>query len=173
MHGIRWVQEHGLLEQTVFVVKANAHKAAAMLAETGRPVALTGGLFHIEVDPVTRKEVRTFAPKVFAEAGITLSIGSEKGRMGPDRLAYQAATCIREGVSQTNALAMVTSNAASLWGMEGKIGVLAEGAIGNMVVLDGSPLSMQSKVLHVWIAGNEAYDRSADQRLQHLLEGVK
>jgi imidazolonepropionase-like amidohydrolase len=173
MHGIRWVTEHGLLEQTVFVVEASAHRAASMLAETGRPVALTGGLFHLDVDPVTRKEERTFAPKVFADAGVTLTIGSEKGRMGPDRLAYQAATCVREGVGKSAALAMVTSNAGALWGMDGKIGVLAEGAIGNMVVLSGDPLSLQSKVLKVWVGGNEVYDRDNDERLQRLLEGAE
>ncbi|MBC8406991.1 MAG: amidohydrolase family protein [Planctomycetes bacterium] len=173
MHGIRWVKEHGLLDQTVFVVEAGAHKAASMLAETGRPVALTGGLFHIEIDLVTRKEERTFAPKVFADAGVTLTIGSEKGRMGPDRLAYQAATCVREGVAKDAALAMVSSNAGTLWGMEGKIGVLAEGAIGNMVILSGDPLSLQSKVIKVWVAGNEAYDRANDVRLQRLLEGAE
>ncbi len=173
MHGIRWVKEHNLLEQTVFVVEAGAHKAAGMLAETGRPVALTGGLFHVETDPVTRKENRTFAPKVFAEAGVTLTIGSEKGRMGPDRLAYQAATCVREGMSKNAALAMVSSNAATLWGLDGKIGVLAEGAVGNMVVMSGDPLSLQSKVLKVWVGGNEVYDRANDERLQRLLEGAE
>jgi imidazolonepropionase-like amidohydrolase len=68
---------------------------------------------------------------------------------------------------------MVSSNAGTLWGMEGKIGVLAEGAIGNMVILSGDPLSLQSKVIKVWVAGNEAYDRANDVRLQRLLEGAE
>lgn len=173
MHGIRWVTERGLIHHTVFVIEAGAVKAAEMLAKSGRPVALTGGLYHVEVDPITRKEKRTFVPKVFADLGVDITIGSEKGRMGPDRLAYQAATCVREGVPKAVALSMVTSNAGEVWGMEGKIGVLKEGAIGNMVVMSGDPLSLQSKVLKVWIAGNEVYDRDNDERLQRLLEGAE
>jgi imidazolonepropionase-like amidohydrolase len=171
MHGVRWAEDHGLMDQVVFVVTAEAHKAAAPLAATGRPVALSGGLFHVEKDPVTGKEIRTFAPKVLAQAGVTLSIGSEKGRMGPDRLSYQASTCVREGMSPADALAMVSSNAAILWGLEGKLGVLAEGAFGNMTLLDGDPLSSSSKVLKVWLQGFEVYDRDSDSRLQRLLEG--
>jgi imidazolonepropionase-like amidohydrolase len=171
MHGILWAKDHGLLDQVVFVVSAAAHKAATELAETGRPVALGGSLFHIEKDPVTGKEIRTFAPKVFADSGVTLSIASEKGRMGPDRLSYQASTCVREGVSRADALAMVTSNAAILWGLDGTLGVLAEGAYGNMALLDGDPLSSSSKVLKVWLRGSEVYDRESDSRLQRLLEG--
>ena len=173
VHGLRWLNEHNLIHNTVFVIEAGAHKVAETLAKTGRPVVLTGGLFHIEVDPVTRKEKRTFVPKVFSDLGVDLAIGSEKGRMGPDRLAYQAATCVREGVSPAIALSMVTRNAAEAWGMEGKIGVLKEGAVGNMVVMSGAPLSLQSKVLKVWIGGKEAYDRENDERLQRLLEGAE
>ncbi len=171
MHGLDWARDHGLLEQCVFVVSSAAHEAADLLAESGRPVALVGGLFHVENDPVTGKEKRTFAPTVLAEAGVTFAIGSEKGRMGPDRLAYQAATCVREGMSREQALALVTTAPAVLWGQEGQLGVLAKGALGNMVLLDGDPLAISSKVLKVWVKGREVYDRDQDERLQGLLEG--
>lgn len=169
-HGMRWVKEHGL-DNVVYVVSAQAHKAADMLAEAGAHVALVGGLEHIEIDPISQEETRTFAPKVFADAGVTFSIGSEKGRMGPDRLAYQAGLCVREGMSKAQALALVTSNPAKLWGMEGKLGTLQEGAFGNMVLMSGDPMALDSHVHHVWVRGNHVYDRSKDERLQRLLEG--
>jgi imidazolonepropionase-like amidohydrolase len=169
-HGLRWAKEHGL-ENVVYVVSADAHKAADMLADANAMVALEGGLESVEIDPVSGKEKRTFAPKVFAEKGITFSIGSEKNRMGPDRLGYQAALCMREGMSAGDALALVTSNPAKLWGLEGQVGTLVEGALGNFTLMSGDPLAADSQVLHVWLRGNEVYDRANDQRLQRLLEG--
>jgi len=169
-HGLRWAKEHGF-ENVVYVVSADAHKAADMLAESNAMVALVGGLEAIEIDPVSGKEKRTFAPKVFAEKGITFSIGSEKNRMGPDRLSYQAALCVREGMSTADAFALVTSVPAKLWGLEGQVGTLVDGALGNLTLMSGDPLAADSKVLHVWLRGNKVYDRAKDQRLQRLLEG--
>lgn len=169
-HGLRWASEHGL-EDVVYVVSADAHKAADMLAEANAMVALVGGLEAIEIDPVSGKEERTFAPSAFAEKGITFSIGSEKGRMGPDRLAYQAALCMREGMSRADAMALVTLNPAKLWGMEGQLGTLQQGALGNFTLMSGDPLAADSQVLHVFVKGNHVYDRSNDERLQRLLEG--
>jgi imidazolonepropionase-like amidohydrolase len=169
-HGLRWAKEHGF-ENVVYVVSADAHKAADMLAEANAMVALVGGLEAVEIDPVSGKEKRTFAPKVFAEKGITFSIGSEKNRMGPDRLSYQAALCVREGMSTADAFALVTSVPAKLWGLEGQVGTLVEGAFGNLTLMSGDPLAADSKVLHVWLRGNKVYDRAKDQRLQRLLEG--
>ena len=169
-HGMRWASERGL-EKVVYVVSADAHKAADMLAEANVMVALVGGLEAVEIDPVSGKEERTFAPTVFAEKGITFSIGSEKGRMGPDRLGYQAALCMREGMSRADAMALVTANPAKLWGMEGQVGTLVEGALGNFTLMSGDPLAADSQVLHVFVRGNHVYDRSKDERLQRLLEG--
>jgi len=171
-HGLRWVNDHGFaMDMVVFVVSSDAHQAADMLAEAGAHVALTGSLESVEINPVSGKEERTFAPSVFAEKGITFSIGSEKGRMGPDRLSYQAALCVREGMSHADALALVTTNPAKLWGMAGKLGSLEAGAYGNFALLSGDPLDAGSKILKVWVRGDEVYDRDSDERLQRLLEG--
>jgi imidazolonepropionase-like amidohydrolase len=169
-HGLRWASERGL-ENVVYVVSADAHKAADLLAEAGAHVALIGGLEAVELDPVSGEEKRTFAPTIFAEKGITFSIGSEQGRMGPDRLGYQAALCVREGMSRADAMALVTTNPAKLWGMEGQVGSLQEGALGNFTLMSGDPLAADSQVLHVWVRGNHVYDRAKDERLQRLLEG--
>ena len=171
VHGKSWLESRGLLGQAVFVVTASAHKAADVLAEAGRPVVLQGGLYHTETDPVTRKESETFAPKVFADAGITFAISAQEGRLGPNRLGYQAATCVREGMSESQALALVTSAPAECWGLGDRLGKLKSGADGTFVVLSDGPFAAESKVLEVWIRGEKAYDRENDERLQRLVEG--
>jgi imidazolonepropionase-like amidohydrolase len=78
---------------------------------------------------------------------------------------------VREGMSTADAFALVTSVPAKLWGLEGQVGTLVEGAFGNLTLMSGDPLAADSKVLHVWLRGNKVYDRAKDQRLQRLLEG--
>ncbi|MGB0952318.1 MAG: amidohydrolase family protein [Planctomycetota bacterium] len=166
-----WLGEYDLLGNSIMVVSSAAWKAADQLAAMGRPVVISGDLWHVERDPVSWKEIRTFAPSALNDAGVEFAIGSVEGRMGPDRLAYQAAMCIREGVSRDVALASVTSRPAKFWGLENDLGDFQEGADGTFVVFDRDPLAADAHVLEVWIRGVKSYDRSEDQRLQRLEEG--
>ncbi len=170
-HAHAWLEEHKLLANTVFEVSAAGWKAAAELAEMGRPVVLRGDLWHVERDPLTWKEIRTFAPKVFADAGVEFALSSVEGRMGPNRLSYQAAMCVREGVAPEIAYAAVTSRPAKFWGLAEEMGDFQVGADGTFIVLDGDPLRLDAHVLEVWVRGVQVYDRSQDERLQRLEEG--
>ena len=170
-HGIDWATEHGLLENSVFVVTAPAWKAASLLKDAGRPVVMLGGLWQIERDPVTWEEQKTFAPKAFWDAGVQVAILTEEGRLGPARPGYQAAVCVREGMPRGAAMAAVTTAAAEAWGLGDRIGKLAVGFDGSFTLLSGDPLDAQSKVLEVWVRGDSVYQRENDERLQRLLEG--
>jgi imidazolonepropionase-like amidohydrolase len=170
-HAKSWLEEHGLAANAVMVVASEAWKAADMLAEMGTPVVLQGDLWHVERDPVTWKEQRTFTPLALHEAGVGFALSSVEGRMGPDRLAYQAAMCIREGVPRATALAAVTVHPARFWGMEDEVGSFTPGSGGHFVVLDGDPLDAGTRVLEVWLHGEQAYDRATDERLKRLEEG--
>jgi imidazolonepropionase-like amidohydrolase len=171
MHADSWLRDHGLLENAVLVVRAGAWKAADLLAEMGRPVVIDGDLWHVERDPVSWKEIKTFAPVKLHAAGVTFAISSVPNRMGPDRLAYQAAMCVREGLPRSVALATVTTNPAMLWGLGDDLGEFQEDADGTFVVFDKDPLATDAHVLEVWIRGIKTYDRTQDQRLQRLEEG--
>lgn len=171
LHGIEFAEAEGLADQTVFVISSAAWKAAEQLAATGRPVVLQGDLWHTETDPVTLEETRTFVPSVLSENHIQFALTSLEGSMGPDRLAYQAAVCVREGISRTEALSAVTTRPASFWGISDRVGQLAAGADGTFTLLSGEPLDPASNVLEVYIFGERVYERATDERLQRLLEG--
>ncbi|MCP4092962.1 MAG: hypothetical protein GY747_05870 [Planctomycetes bacterium] len=171
MHANKWLTDYNLLGNSVLVITANAWKAADLLAEMGRPVVIDGDLWHVERDPVSWKEIKTFAPTKLHEAGVTFAISSVSNRMGPDRLAYQASMCVREGLPRNVALAAVTSVPASLWGLDSDLGEFKADADGTFVVFDKDPLATDAHVLEVWIRGVKSYDRSEDIRLQRLEEG--
>lgn len=168
-----WLEERGLLGNVVWVVESPAWKAADLLAGAGLGVVLLGDLWHVERDPVSWKEIRTFAPAKFHEAGVAFALTPDPRRTGPDRLGYQASLCLREGLPRAVALAAVAAVPAKLWGMENRLGGFAEGMDGTFVLMDGDPLGAQSLVLEVWVRGAQAYDRAKDERLQRLLEGRK
>ena len=44
---------------------------------------------------------------------------------------------------------------------------------GNLVLMTGDPLGMTTRVEHVVLRGQHAYDRSKDVRAKYLLEGVQ
>ena len=172
MHARAWLGQHELTPKAVFVVSSAAWKSADILAQMGRPVVISGDLWSVETHPITEVVTKTFAPLVFAEAGVEFAISSQEGRMGPDRLAYQAAMCVREGVSREIALASVTTNPAKFWGLEAEVGDFQVGADGTFVVFDRDPLHAQAKVIEVYIRGDKVYDRSEDKRLRRLEEGT-
>ncbi len=166
-----WLAERKLLAQTVFVVTSAAWKAADLLEGAGLGVVLDGDPWHTERDPVTWKEVRTFAPAKFLEHHVLFALSSDPGRVGPDRLGYQAALCVREGLPRGDALAAVTSTPAKFWGLEKRLATFEAGADGSFLIMSGDPLAADSLVLEGWIRGVKAYDRATDKRLQRLLEG--
>lgn len=171
MHANNWLTDYKLLDNAVLVITASAWKAADLLAEMGRPVVIDGDLWHIERDPISWNEIKTFAPTKLHEAGVTFAISSVSNRMGPDRLAYQAAMCVREGLPRSVALAAVTTVPATLWGLDSDLGEFKADADGTFVVFDKDPLASDAHVLEVWIRGVKSYDRSEDIRLQRLEEG--
>lgn len=168
-----WLEERKLLANCVFVVTSAAWKAADLLAGAGLGVVIDGDPWHVERDPVTWKEVRTFAPAKFHEQGIAFAVSSDPGRVGPDRLGYQAALCLREGLPRAAAMAAVSTAPAKFWGLEKRLASFESGADGSCVLLDGDPLAAGTHVLAAWIRGVQVYDRAKDPRLQRLLEGVQ
>lgn len=70
------------------------------------------------------------------------------------------------GLSWGEALAAVTSAPATIAGFGGKLGVLAPGAAGDVVVWDGDPLEVSSAPLQVFIDGIEQPLDSHQSRLR-------
>ena len=163
--------ENGFLENTVLVLDDSCWKAADEIAAAGVPVVLSSTLMHIERDPVSGEEIETFVPKVFQDKGITFALASAGG--GTQSLWFQAALCVGRGISRENALAAVTTTPAEMLGLAERVGSLAPGRDGNVVLFSGDPLSSTSFVEYVILGGDLVYDRSKDVRAQHLLEGVE
>ena len=163
-------QDLGILESSVFVLGSESHNAINELRETGRPVVLHPSLYQQRRDRRTGELVRVFIPKLFHDAGIPFALQTNPSASLAERyLTYQAAICVREGLSREVALRSITLSPAEMLGMGDELGSLEVGKRGNVVVMSGDPLDFSSWVEHVFIDGVHAYDRDRDFRLQELL----
>ncbi len=166
---IELARDNGFLARTTLVLHSSCWKAADLIAEAGVDVILDTTLVRTEVDPKTEDEEEVFVPGVFKDKGITFALSSSNSTT--ESLWYQAAMCVSHGMTRAEALAAITTTPAAMLGLEGRAGVLSKGAMGNVILTSGDPLSVTSFVEYVVVDGNLVYDRSADVRTQHLLEG--
>jgi imidazolonepropionase-like amidohydrolase len=164
-------KENGFLEKTVLVLGDSCWKAADEIKAAGVPVVLPTTLVYIERDPVTGEEKETFVPGVFRDKGIRFALQSTGDSM--QALWFQAAMCVGYGLTREEALAAVTTTPAEILGLSDRVGALAPGHDGDVVLFSGDPLSVKSFVEYVVIGGQLVYDRSKDVRVKHLLEGLE
>jgi imidazolonepropionase-like amidohydrolase len=94
--------------------------------------------------------------------GVLVSVNSDSDEL-QRHLNLEAAKSMRYGgLSETEALAMVTINPAKQLGIDDKVGSIEVGKSADLVLFEGHPLSNFSKVLKVWIDGHQYFDRDQD-----------
>ena len=71
------------------------------------------------------------------------------------QLPYQAAEAVGWGLPREEALRALTVNAAEILGVGDRIGSIAPGKIGNLIVAKGDPLEVRTELTHVIIAGRD------------------
>ncbi|MEO6709410.1 MAG: hypothetical protein ABI054_08265, partial [Planctomycetota bacterium] len=89
-----------------------------------------------------------------AASGIPIGFKSE-AEEGAAELPLLASYAVSQGLSPDVALRALTSGAASMLRIDNRVGKLASGLDGDVLLLDGPPLEPATSVLRVWVAGNE------------------
>ncbi|GIX34012.1 MAG: periplasmic amidohydrolase [Lysobacterales bacterium] len=99
---------------------------------------------------------------MLTRAGVLTSINSDSNEHAR-RLNTEAAKAVRYGgLSEVEALALVTRNPAEQLGLGQRIGRLAPGWDADFVVWSGHPLSTFSIAEQTWIDGRRYFDREED-----------
>lgn len=141
--GYRLVVNHG----------TEAHKIADVLAEKNIPVIFGPML-------TTRSKVelrdRAFANlALIAAAGVTVALTTDHPVVAIEQLRLQAILAIREGLPADIALKALTVNPAGMLRLHERVGALAVGRDGDIVVWSGDPLALESHVERVFIQGRD------------------
>ena len=130
------------------------------------------------------KEAIPYNAALMANAGVVVAINSDDTEMGR-RLNQEAAKAVKYGgMSEVEALKMITLNPAKLLHLDEDMGTIETGKSGDIVLWSGPPLSVYSEALTTLVDGRVYFDRSADrlkkdwiqqerQRLIALMRGEK
>jgi imidazolonepropionase-like amidohydrolase len=110
---------------------------------------------------------------IMHKVGLNVAINSDDAEMAR-RLNQEAAKIVKYGgVSEEDALKMVTLNPAKMLHVDQYVGSLKAGKDGDVVVWSDNPLSIYAKSLYTIVDGTVYFDRAKDEQLQKQLDAER
>ena len=85
-------------------------------------------------------------------------------------LPLEAATAVAHGLDPAAAMAAVTSSVAEILGVADQVGSIREGMRASLIVCDGNPLEVTTKVERMWIDGLEVDLDNRQEALRRRFE---
>ncbi|MBP7706849.1 MAG: amidohydrolase family protein [Candidatus Aminicenantes bacterium] len=99
-----------------------------------------------------------------ADKGVHVDIMTDADVVQESFLRYQAAIAVKYGMDPRRALEAVTINPARTMGLEGRIGSLEPGKDADLVVFDGDPFDVATRVLAVFVDGRAVYEAGGENK---------
>ncbi len=110
---------------------------------------------------------------IMQKVGLNVAINSDDAEMAR-RLNQEAGKIVKYGgVTEEEALKMVTLNPAKMLHVEDKVGSLKVGKDGDVVLWSDHPLSIYAKALYTIVDGTIYFDRTKDEQLQKELDAER
>lgn len=111
------------------------------------------GPFLTDRSKIELKNQSPKAPGIISGAGIKTAIMTDHPCTPVQYLPLCAAVAVKEGMDEVEALKAITINAAEITGIADRVGSLETGKDADIIILDGPPLELKSKVLYTIING--------------------
>jgi imidazolonepropionase-like amidohydrolase len=103
---------------------------------------------------------------IMHKVGLNVAINSDDAEMAR-RLNQEAAKAIKYGgLTETEALNLVTINPAKMLHVDDKVGSIKEGKDADVVLWNDNPLSIYAKALYTVVDGTIYFDRNKDEELR-------
>ena len=155
---IRVADEMGFKIRT-FQHVLEGYKVAKEIAEHGAGASTFSDWWSYKIEAF---DATPYNAAIMQKKGIVVSLNSDSDEL-QRHLNLEAAKTMRYGgLTENEALAMVTINPAKQLGIDDSVGSIEAGKSADLVLFDKHPLSDYSKPLKVWIDGNEYFDRDKD-----------
>jgi imidazolonepropionase-like amidohydrolase len=120
-----------------------------------------------------KNEVRDAIPynaAIMHHVGLNVAINSDDAEMSR-RLNQEAAKSVKYGgLSETEALALVTINPARMLHLDDHMGSLKEGKDADVVLWTDNPLSAYAKAEYTFVDGREYFSLRHDQQLRQQIQ---
>lgn len=110
---------------------------------------------------------------IMQKVGLNVAINSDDAEQAR-RLNQEAGKIVKYGgVTEEEALKMVTLNPAKMLHVDDKVGSLKAGKDGDVVVWSDNPLSIYAKALYTIVDGTVYFDREKDGQMQKMVDGER
>jgi imidazolonepropionase-like amidohydrolase len=135
----------------IVVGGGEAAKVVDLLKSRNVPVLFSGvmGLPRNDNDPY---DLNYSTPAILSKAGIKFAFTTADAAHVRD-LPFMAGMAGAFGLSKEEALKAVTLYPAQILSMDAQLGTISEGRIANIILTDGDPLEVLTKVKHLFVAG--------------------
>lgn len=143
--GLRLVLEHGY-EADFVLDRVRDDRVAVVLGPAFR---CCGNTEELHFDFATAKTLD--------DAGICVAHMTDHPIVPIGYLAIQAGLSVRAGMHPDRALRTITAHPARILDLQDRTGRIAPGLSADLVVLDGPPLDIATRVLETWIEGRPVY----------------
>lgn len=131
------------------------HKIADILAESKTP-AVVGPLMSSRSKVELRDRSDT-TPAILNQAGVLVALTTDHPVLPIQFLNIAAGIAVREGMKEEEALKAITINPAQILGVDQRVGSLEKGKDADLVILNGHPLAIQTKVEQVLVNGQVVF----------------
>ena len=153
------------IEKLTFQHANEAYKVAPELAEFGAGASVFSDwwAYKLEVYYST-----AYNAAILTNNGVTTSINSDSGEL-IRHLFHEAAKSQKYGgLSDEEALALITLNPAKQLGIDDRVGSIEEGKDGDIAIFEGHPLSVYAIPVMTFVDGVKYFDRETDADDQRL-----
>ena len=127
------------------------HLIVEELVRAGYPCAIGPSLTDASKWELRNKSFTT--PGILARAGIQVSIITDADVIPQQYLPLCAGLAVKSGMDPFDALQAITINPAKHAGIENRVGSLEEGKDADIVLTDGSPFEVSTKIYSVFVNG--------------------
>lgn len=155
---LRIAREFGLRITLEHVTEG--HLIADLLAKENVPLAVGPTLGTPNKIECRNRSWTT--PGVLARAGCQVSIITDAPFIPQESLALCASMAINAGMDEFSALQAITINPARHIGLERRVGSIEKGKDADLVLISGSPFSLQSEIRDVLIDGKSVFFENID-----------
>ena len=101
-------------------------------------------------------------PGILHRAGVTVAIQTDAPVLPQQHLDACVGLAVKEGLPESAALDVVTTNPAEILGVADRVGTLAPGTDADIAVWDGPFYRFDTGTRHVIVDGNHVFDREMD-----------
>jgi imidazolonepropionase-like amidohydrolase len=141
-------------------------KVADALAETGAGASTFSDWWGFKMETY---DAIPYNAAMMVRQGVLTSVNSDSNDLGR-RMNTEAAKAVKYGgLTDTEALALVTINPAKQLRVESRVGTIEPGKDADIVLWSHHPLSSYARPQRVWIDGREYFDIAADRAEQQRI----